>query len=200
MRQNASRNGTTRNVSQKRASQVKTTFSMSFLPNFHQQIPNNAPPLITQAAAHNPKFRMTKKKSISANLEILNSVIQFTTSWLHFKLRLTNTRCPDPASSRHRRSRPFSTRMQKPQNLNRQTLITINQDIGQTRHYQLPSARSGSTAPHPGELIQAFRGCPNRLGNPLGGLGIIGSNVFEYAAQVLQGERRPPGHPRPRIC
>lgn len=84
--------------------------------------------------------------------------------------------------------------------MDRKALLTIDEDIGQTRHSKFPSAHCGSTATHLGELVQALAGCPDRLGNSMGGLGIIGGDVFKHAAQVFHGKCRPLGHLTPRIC
>jgi len=84
--------------------------------------------------------------------------------------------------------------------LDRQALLSIDEDIGQTRHYKFPSARSGSIATHLGELVQALAGCPDRLGNSVRGLGIIGGDVFKHDAQIFCGGYRPSEHLTPRIC
>ena len=84
--------------------------------------------------------------------------------------------------------------------MDRQALLTIDEDIGQTRHYKFPSAHSGPTATHLGELVQALAGCPDRLGNSVRGLCIIGGDVFKHDAQVFCGGYRPSGHLTPRIC
>jgi len=83
--------------------------------------------------------------------------------------------------------------------LNRQALLTIDEDIGQARHYKFPSAHCGPTATHLGELVQTFAGCPDRLGNSVRGLGIIGGDVFKHDAQVFCGGYRPYWHLTPRI-
>ena len=84
--------------------------------------------------------------------------------------------------------------------MDRKALLTIDEDIGQARHYKFPSAHCAPTAAHLGKLVQTFAGCPDRLGNPVGGLGIIGGDVFKYDAQVFCGGYRPSGHFTPRIC
>lgn len=84
--------------------------------------------------------------------------------------------------------------------MDRKALLTIDEDIGQARHHKFASAHCGPTANHLGELIQTFAGCPNRLGNSVRGLGIIGGDVFKYDAQVFCGGHSPPGHLTPRIC
>jgi len=70
--------------------------------------------------------------------------------------------------------------------LDRQALLTIDEDIGQSRHCKFPSPHSGSTATHLGELVQALAGCPDRLSNAMGGLCIIGGDVVEHAALAAQ--------------
>ena len=84
--------------------------------------------------------------------------------------------------------------------MDRQAVLTVDEDIGQTGNHQFPSVCFGPTATHLGELVQAFTGCPDRLGNPMGGLGIIGSDEVEHAAQVLYCGQSPSGHLTPRIC
>jgi len=64
--------------------------------------------------------------------------------------------------------------------LDRRALLAIDEDIGQSRHYKFPSAHCGTTATHLGELVQALAGCPDRLGNSLGGFGNIGGDVLKH--------------------